>query len=253
MVSPGAKTGDRTIFAAYEEDLAYIHDVGFGDFARKSAPGLLAILRQRGIENGRVIDLGCGSGIWARALVDAGYQVTGVDLSAAMIGIARKRVPEAEFQIESFLSVSLPRCGCVTARGEVLNYLSDRKNNRAALRRLFRRVFTALRPDGLFICDLAGQRRHRGSRQRFFDGDGWTTLIEFQHDSQRNRLMRRIITFRKVGKSYRCREETHVLQLYPARDIAVMLRQAGFRVRIVRGYGDFPLFPDTAGFVARKP
>ena len=26
---------------AYKDDLAYIHDVGFGDFARNSAPGLL--------------------------------------------------------------------------------------------------------------------------------------------------------------------------------------------------------------------
>jgi len=31
---------------AYKVDLAYIHDVGFGDFATNSAPGLVDILRQ---------------------------------------------------------------------------------------------------------------------------------------------------------------------------------------------------------------
>ena len=30
---------------AYAKDLAYIHHVGFGDFARDSAPGLLGLLR----------------------------------------------------------------------------------------------------------------------------------------------------------------------------------------------------------------
>jgi predicted TPR repeat methyltransferase len=28
-----------------------------------------------------VIDLGCGSGLWARGFVDAGYRVLGIDIS----------------------------------------------------------------------------------------------------------------------------------------------------------------------------
>jgi len=47
---------------AYDEDLAYVHDVGFGDFARSVAPGVLEILRRSGITGGLVVDLGCGSG-----------------------------------------------------------------------------------------------------------------------------------------------------------------------------------------------
>ena len=86
---------------AYKADLAYIHDVGFGDFAKNSAPGLLEILRQNGIKTGLVVDLGCGSGLWARELSDSGYGVLGVDISPAMIAIARKRVPEGEFETGS--------------------------------------------------------------------------------------------------------------------------------------------------------
>jgi hypothetical protein len=52
--------------AWYREDLAYIHDVGFGDFALGSAPGILRILARNGIREGLVVDLGCGSGLWAR-------------------------------------------------------------------------------------------------------------------------------------------------------------------------------------------
>jgi hypothetical protein len=45
----------------YESDLAYIHDPGFGDFARQAAPGLLDILRRAGIPSGLILNLGCGT------------------------------------------------------------------------------------------------------------------------------------------------------------------------------------------------
>ncbi|MEW5927683.1 MAG: hypothetical protein AB1941_09365 [Gemmatimonadota bacterium] len=54
--------------SSYREDLASVHHVGFGDFAEGAAPGVLALLRQAGIREGLVVDLGCGSGVWARAL-----------------------------------------------------------------------------------------------------------------------------------------------------------------------------------------
>ncbi len=81
---------------AYKDDLAYIHDVGFGDFARNSAPGLLEILQSHGVLTGLVVDLGCGSGIWARELVRAGYQVLGIDISPEYVSAAEKRLSEYE-------------------------------------------------------------------------------------------------------------------------------------------------------------
>jgi SAM-dependent methyltransferase len=46
----------------------------------------------------RVLDLGCGTGLpTARQLVDAGHKVTGIDLSAGMLELARDNVPEADF------------------------------------------------------------------------------------------------------------------------------------------------------------
>ena len=82
----------------YREDLSFVHDAGFGGFARAAAPHLLDLLRRRGIESGAVVDLGCGSGIWARELVDAGYEALGIDASAAMVRLARRRAPAARFR-----------------------------------------------------------------------------------------------------------------------------------------------------------
>ena len=68
----------------YREDLAYVHDAGFRDYALNAAPGLLRMLRKNGVTEGLVVDLGCGSGRWAAELNRAGYRVLGVDQSAAM-------------------------------------------------------------------------------------------------------------------------------------------------------------------------
>jgi SAM-dependent methyltransferase len=238
---------------AYESDLAYIHDQGFGDFARGSAPGLLNLFRQNGIAAGRVIDLGCGSGIWARILGDSGYQVIGVDISPAMIALARQRNPDAEFHAGSFLQFRMPACRAITALGEVFNYLFDPNNSLRTLRQVCKGAFDALTPKGILVFDLAEPGRCKELTQRFAEGEDWCCLVEYQHKVAKQQLTRRIVTFRKVGDTYRRHEETHPQQLYPGTKIAEMLRRIGFRVRQVRTYGEYPLSPGVVAFVARKP
>src|SRR5882757_1954445 len=75
-------TQDRPMTDSYRDDLAHIHDAGFGGFARAAAPVLVEALKAGGIDQGLVIDLGCGSGILSRAIYQAGYDVLGVDISA---------------------------------------------------------------------------------------------------------------------------------------------------------------------------
>lgn len=238
---------------AYQSDLAYIHDTGFGAFAKGLAPGLLKLLRQHGLTGGLVVDLGCGSGIWASELVKAGYQVLGVDLSPAMIELARQRVPQAQFHVDSFLSFPLPVCQAVTALGEVFNYRFDPRNSLPALRRVCKGIFAALTPGGLLVFDVAQPGRSKGLTQRFVEGKDWTCLVEFRHDVAKQQLTRRIVSFRQVGDTYRRQEEIHPQQLYPRTKIAEMLRGIGYRVRPMRSYGNHPLHPKVVAFAARKP
>ena len=140
----------------YQEDLAYIHDVGHADFALRSAPGILGILKEYGIPDGLVVDLGSGSGLWAGELLRAGYRVLGIDISEAMVEIARRRAPGAEFRVGSLFEAEVPPCDAVTAVSEVLNYLFDLENGERGLERLFGRVHESLRPGGVFVFDVLG-------------------------------------------------------------------------------------------------
>ena len=49
---------------------------------------LVELLKEAGISDGLVLDLGCGTGAMTRRLKDAGYDMIGVDLSADMLGLS---------------------------------------------------------------------------------------------------------------------------------------------------------------------
>lgn len=49
---------------------------------------------------GRVLDLGCGSGIWAVELAQRGWQVTGVDFVPRALRRARERAEEAGVEVQ---------------------------------------------------------------------------------------------------------------------------------------------------------
>lgn len=239
---------------AYAEDLAYIHDVGFGDFARAAAPGVLEILRRAGVTGGLVVDLGCGSGIWARQLVDAGYDVLGIDISAALVERARERVPEGKFLRASFFDAELPPANAVTSLGECLGYLFDESHGEEALARLFERVHRSLAPGGVFVFDvlLTGYATER-PRRSFAEGEDWAVLVENEEDAERRELTRHITSFRQVGDLYRRAEEVHRLRLFDEKELAAALGHAGFRVRTLRSYGRYRFArAGHLGFIARK-
>jgi len=278
---------------AYAKDLAYIHHVGFGDFARDSAPGLLGLLhaacgdgrRGRPGRNerrgrldrrwtaapcdlsaialaaaeacakpgGHVIDLGCGSGIWAAALLRAGYTVTGLDPSSAMLALARQVAPGARFVRASAYDFDIPACDAVTAIGEVLSYLPPGAKSAPSLPRLFRRIAAALQPGGLLVFDLIVTEKRRPMVYRTWrSGDDWSVLVSVSEQPARRRLVREITTFRRVGARYRRSYETHVVRICSRAAIERILRQAGFSVRVFRRYGAARLAPRRLAFCARK-
>ncbi|BAY20845.1 hypothetical protein NIES2100_05890 [Calothrix sp. NIES-2100] len=237
----------------YKEDLAFIHDVGYSDYALKSAPGILEILAENNIREGLIVDLGCGSGLSAQEFTKAGYHVLGIDISEAMIAIARARVPNAEFRIGSLFEAEIPPCNAVTSIGECLNYLFDPHSDRQTLISLFQRIYSALTPLGVFIFDIAepGQVT-QGTTKGFTEGEDWVVLVEKEENQEQSILTRRIISFRKQGEHYRRSDEIHHQRLYQATDIANQLHQVGFQVQTMRSYGQYSLPKAHLAFIARK-
>lgn len=237
----------------YRNDLAYIHDAGFGGFASHAAPFVLELLESNKIQRGQIVELGCGGGIVAAALSAAGYDVLGFDISQAMVEMARKRAPKADIRHGSFLAAKLPPCVAVLAIGEIFNYLFDKQNTPTRLRRVFRTVHKALVPGGLFVFDVALVGRVPGGRRHSYTvGDDWACLYEAVEDSESKTLTRHITSFRKRGEAYHRDDEIHRLRLYERGWLVDELRAAGFRVRTIKAYGELTFPSGYLGFVARK-
>ena len=251
MVVSGRVIGERQM--AYRVDLAHIHDDGFGDYARNAAPGILKLLKDAGIDSGHVVDLGCGSGILARRLLDAGYSVTGIDLSEAMIDLALRRAPGARYITASFLDAEIPPCNAVTSTGECLSYLIDKRNDLEALERLFRRIFSALSPGGLLIFDACVEGRSREQTSASFAGNDWSLLTEYSIDPATRVLTRTITIERRIDGGTRRDREVHRVRLYDEGELMQRLTESGFEVRTDRAYGDFSLYEGIVVFVAKKP
>jgi SAM-dependent methyltransferase len=236
---------------AYGEDLAYVHDAGHGDAARAAAPELLRRLREAGFAGGTVVDLGCGSGIWAADLLAAGYDVVGVDQSAELLAIARRRAPAAELVRASLWEVDLPPCVAVTAISEVLSYAFDPRAERPAP--LFERVHAALARGGLLLFDVLGPGVVGTQPRRLWrDGDDWVVLSEATEDAGARLLTRRIVVFRRDGAAWRRNDEVHVQHLHDPDALLAAVRAAGFDAQRLDSWGAAALRPGAYAVAARR-
>jgi SAM-dependent methyltransferase len=231
----------------YSKDLAFIHDAGFITFSRRAGDATLVLLRRAGVRRGLIVDIGCGSGTWVQQLINAGYNALGLDLSPPMIEFARRRVPQADFRIASIHNFSLPRCSAVTAFGEIFNYRFDRRLSPIAI---FRRIHRALESGGYFIFDLLEMIPGKQTT-RVVEGNEWLVISEVRQKG-RQYATRRIVSFRKVGRTYRRTNETHSLRLYSFQAIRSELSRTGFAVRSMRKFGKLQLQPGHLIFIARK-
>src|SRR3954454_4860660 len=67
----------------------------------QQTPVYEAALRCIGLEPGmRVLDVGCGTGVFLRMCADRGAIVSGLDAASGLLELARARVPEAELRLD---------------------------------------------------------------------------------------------------------------------------------------------------------
>jgi SAM-dependent methyltransferase len=237
----------------YSGDLARIHHEGHGDLAQNAGPPIVSHLRQAGIRQGLIVDLGCGSGVVARHLLDSGYEVLAVDPSPAMLRIAKRVAPAARFVLSRAEDLKLPRCAAVLATGEALTYLSTQTTPANHLRRHIQRVSLALMSGGLFLFDAIERwdsapmtyRTWRAARD-------WAVLAEVTEDLRRHVVRRRITTFARTHSNYRRSDAEHHLGVYARNAVLRELRARGFIARALPSYGSVPLGPRRVVFHAQR-
>lgn len=218
--------------SAYGDDLAWIHHIGHSEFAEAAAPWLIETLPR-----GLIVDVGCGSGVLARALTSAGFDVFGIDASPSMIALARETAPRARFEVASFETARIPPCAAIVATGEVFNY--------GVVRAFIPRVET-----NMLVFDIAERGSYPKHDEIRIGGDDWSVIAI--KDSDGVRLTRRVLTFRHVDGRVRRSEEVHELELYDREEIVRMLREAQFAVKTRRSYGKYPLPTGHAVFIATR-
>lgn len=228
---------------SYRDDLAYIHHLGFSEFAESAAPGAIEMLRKRGVTTGVVVEAGCGSGVLARELTRAGFDVRGFDASPSMIAIARETAPSARFAVSAFDAIDFSPCDAVIAMGEVLNY-----GTFDAVRTFVARAAQALRRGGVLLFDVAERGAYPAYDEHRSGGDDWSVIAIKESDG--NTLTRRVLTFRTIGDEIRRDDETHKLELYDRAEMTALLREHGFRVHVRRSYGTRRLPKGYAVYVA---
>lgn len=115
---------------------------------------------------GAVLDLGCGSGIpVARSLTEAGYRVTGVDISEVQIRRARELVPQAEFVLADVMAVEFSP----DSFAAVLSFFALIHLPLEDQLPLLERVASWLRPGGLFVA-TTGYWAWTGTEENWLGG-----------------------------------------------------------------------------------
>lgn len=116
------------------------------------------LLCERGISDGLLVDLGCGTGTMADLLDKEGYDVIGVDGSAEMLDIARQKRPDMLFLNQDMRSFELyGTVRAIISICDCMNYILDKDE----LLEVFRWVNNYLDPRGVFIFDLNSPYKYK--------------------------------------------------------------------------------------------
>jgi SAM-dependent methyltransferase len=184
----------------------------------------------RGREINAVLDLGCGSGRHSKALCERWWTV-GLDLSAALLRVARREVPDAPyvradmrelpFADESFdLVVNL-----FTSFG----YFEDDRENA----RILNCVGTAIRPGGTLVIDFLNASEVRRNLVPYDERvENGITIEQSRTITPDNRFVEKTIRLRERGREY-----VERVRLLSAGDLQRMLKAAGFEV--AHCFGDY--------------
>lgn len=216
---------EYTAFAdVYDE---FMDDIDYIAWSRR----ITDILRENNINDGLVLDLGCGTGNITGLLAEAGYDMTGVDSSVEMLQKAMEKRDEQkadilylcqdmrEFELYGTMAAIVSTCDCI-------NYITDR----AELITVFKLVNNYLDPGGIFIFDFNTKKKYEniGNTSIAENREDSSFIWENYYDSEEaiNEYLLTLFIETENGL-YRKHEEYHVQKGYELGEIRELLEEAG--------------------------
>jgi SAM-dependent methyltransferase len=227
----------------YRHDLALVHYRGFGFHADMCAPGILSRLEPVRARSGLVLEVGCGSGLLTRYLVDAGHRVLATDASPAMLELARATVgARARVERLTLPDDPIPDADAIVSIGHALSYLPSA----AAIDRALVALARALAPGGAFaldLCDLEWASTRVDAPTHALVGDDWAIITEYSVPTP-EQFVREITTFlRNDDGSWRRDDERHDNVMIDVTRVPALLAAEGVEVEVRDAFGteQFPV------------
>lgn len=185
-----------------------------------------------------VLDVGCGTASHMIPLIERGYKVTGVDVSAQMLKIAQEKLSRASLKADlvkgSFQAFAIGRkFDAVICLFSVINYVAANGDIVKALRNI--RVHMGR--DSVFIFDFwnanAVVDHYRPRKSAHFRKNGMDLQrqsVTKVYPSQKRCEVNYTCTLRQDGRFIRRDEEKHVLRYFSPEEMTDYLRKAGLKV-----------------------
>lgn len=191
-------------------------------------------LKEYGVKDGLVLELGCGTGSMTELLAEKGYDMIGVDNSEDMLEIAMEKRIESghdilyllqnmqEFELYGTVKAVVSVCDSV-------NYITEK----AELEEVFRLVNNYLDPQGIFIFDFNTEYKYReilGNQVIAEDREECSFIWEnyYDHTSMINEYELTLFV-QEEDDLYRKYQESHFQKAYTLRDIRSMIEASGLK------------------------
>ncbi|WP_138262063.1 class I SAM-dependent DNA methyltransferase [[Clostridium] hylemonae] len=194
---------------------------------------IVGIFSKYGIEEGIVLELGCGTGSMTELLADRGYDMIGADNSEDMLQIAMDKRSVSghsilyllqdmrEFELYGTVRAVISAC-------DSINYVTDPED----LLEVFRLVNNYLDPHGIFLFDFNTEYKYReilGSRIIAEDREECSFIWDnyYDREQQINEYELTLFVQEEDSPLYRKYQETHYQRGYTLEQIQSLLKRAG--------------------------